>query len=173
MIRAGTFRFALGLVLMAGSAAFAISSQFGAGRAVDERLEHYAHCDRMRVASLSGEFILAELALAADDQERGLQDRADLDVDGGMIFIFPEPVQPNFWMRGVAFPLDLIFIAPGGVVLDVHRSADPGSEELITPSGPVLAVVETVPGRFTGLAPETQLGFDCVQDHASWASSAT
>ncbi|WP_411840128.1 DUF192 domain-containing protein [Paracoccus sp. ME4] len=154
-------------MLMAGSAAIGITTHLRGGHAIDARLEQYEHCERMRVASHSGDYILAELALSAADQERGLRDRDALAADGGMVFIFPEPVLPDFWMNGVAFPLDLIFVAPGGAVLEVHRSARPGSVDLITPSGPIIAAVETAPGRFADLSPGTQLGFDCAEGERS------
>ena len=57
--------------------------------------------------------------LVADTpQERaaGLSGYAGLPENVGMLFVFPEPRQPSFWMRGVLFALDLIWIRDGKVV---------------------------------------------------------
>ena len=57
--------------------------------------------------------------LVADTpQERaaGLSGYAGLPEDAGMLFVFPEPRQPSFWMKGMEFALDLIWIRDGTVV---------------------------------------------------------
>ena len=57
--------------------------------------------------------------LVADTpQERatGLSGYPGLPEDAGMLFVFPEPRQPSFWMRGMLFALDLIWIRDGTVV---------------------------------------------------------
>ena len=57
--------------------------------------------------------------LVADTpQERaaGLSGYDGLPEDTGMLFVFPEPRQPSFWMKGMEFALDIIWIADGRVV---------------------------------------------------------
>ena len=57
--------------------------------------------------------------LVADTpQERaaGLSGYAGLPENVGMLFVFPEPRQPSFWMKGMEFPLDLVWIRDGTVV---------------------------------------------------------
>ncbi len=57
--------------------------------------------------------------LVADTpQERaaGLSGYPGLPEDAGMLFVFPEPRQPSFWMPGMKFALDLIWIRDGTVV---------------------------------------------------------
>ena len=54
--------------------------------------------------------------LVADTpQERavGLSGYPGLPEDAGMLFVFPEPRQPSFWMKGMEFALDLIWIRDG------------------------------------------------------------
>lgn len=52
----------------------------------------------------------------------GLGGRESLPEDAGMLFIFPEAKKYQFWMKGVKFPLDFIFIADGRVV-DIIKNA--------------------------------------------------
>lgn len=49
-------------------------------------------------------------------RSKGLGGRDSLAEDQGMLFIFPEAKKYQFWMKGVKFPLDMIFIADGRVV---------------------------------------------------------
>ena len=54
--------------------------------------------------------------LVADTpQERaaGLSGYPGLPEDAGMLFVFPEPRQPSFWMKGMEFALDLVWIRDG------------------------------------------------------------
>lgn len=163
MIRAGTFRFALGLILMAGSGVAGLVNYLSPPPQVAAReASPFAHCTGMRVISEDGDSIVAELALTPAEQERGLQGRVALDEGGGMIFIFSEPSRPSFWMKDVRFPLDLVFISPDGKVSDYHRSAAPGSEAFMTPEEPVLAVVETGPGAFRRLEAGMRFRFACL-----------
>lgn len=57
-----------------------------------------------------GTLLMAEIS--DDDAERalGLSFRNQMAVDGGMLFLFDLPVQPEFWMKGMEFPIDIIWI---------------------------------------------------------------
>ena len=59
-------------------------------------------------------------------QERaaGLSGYPGLPKDAGMLFVFPELRQPSFWMKGMEFALDLIWIRDGTVV-QIHVSVPP------------------------------------------------
>lgn len=56
--------------------------------------------------------------VADEDAERasGLSFRADMERDHGMLFVYPEAARQRFWMYGMNFPLDLIFIRDGRAV---------------------------------------------------------
>lgn len=58
------------------------------------------------------------LEIAATDQERalGLGERGDLCDDCGMLFVFEEPGQPAFWMKGMRFSLDIAWLSDDTVV---------------------------------------------------------
>ncbi len=59
----------------------------------------------------------ARADVADDDAERarGLGGRARLGRDAGMYFVMPGD-SPSFWMKGMRFPLDMIWIRDGRVV---------------------------------------------------------
>jgi uncharacterized membrane protein (UPF0127 family) len=50
---------------------------------------------------------------------RGLMGVDDLGTLAGMLFVWPEPVEADFWMKDTVIPLDLAFIAADGEVLAV------------------------------------------------------
>ena len=78
--------------------------------------------------------------LVADTpQERaaGLSGYAGLPEDAGMLFVFPEPRQPSFWMKGMKFAIDIIWIADGTVV-QIDASVSPPPPD--TPDRPTAAL---------------------------------
>lgn len=86
--------------------------------------------------------------IAADDRSRtrGLMYIRKLPPDHGMLFVFDPPRLVAFWMKNTHVALDLIFIGPDGVVVNVARDAKPMSLELIESPAPVLAVLELEAG---------------------------
>ena len=47
-----------------------------------------------------------------------------------------------FWMKNTYIPLDMIFLAPSGVVTHIAANAEPLSERVIPSGGPSVAVLE-------------------------------
>lgn len=60
--------------------------------------------------------VTAELALSMDEQSLGLGFRNGLEPGHGMLFVFQEPAERSFWMQGMRFCLDIIWIADGEIV---------------------------------------------------------
>ena len=75
-------------------------------------------------------------------RERGLMDRRYMAADHGMLFEFDRDEPVSFWMKNTYIPLDMIFIAPTGVVTHVVANAEPLSERVIPSGGPSIAVLE-------------------------------
>lgn len=71
---------------------------------------------QMREITVNGRRLLVEVADDADEQEHGLSYRTGLERDCGMLFVYPDIVRRRFWMYGMNFPLDMIFIRDGRVV---------------------------------------------------------
>jgi uncharacterized membrane protein (UPF0127 family) len=73
--------------------------------------------------------VMVEIADEADEMSKGLGYRDVLDEDTGMLFIYPDTHTPRFWMKGMRFPLDFIWIRDG-VVVDILENVDyPKSED--------------------------------------------
>jgi len=92
-----------------------------------------------------------ELAETPEQRERGLMYRSQLGDDAGMLFLFDEPRVATFWMRNTFIPLDIIFLAKGGLILHIHKNAVPGSGKVISSPAPVVAVLELKGGATSRL----------------------
>ncbi len=66
-----------------------------------------------------------ELAVTPREQQRGLGYRDALAPGTGMLFVYEEPETKGFWMKGMRFCLDIIWINEGRIV---------GAEEAICPA---------------------------------------
>lgn len=67
-----------------------------------------------------------QVAYTDAEREKGLAGQPDLPPGTAMWFVFPEPGIYGFWMRGMAFPLDLAWITPQGRLLGVETLAPCG-----------------------------------------------
>jgi uncharacterized protein len=83
-----------------------------------------------------------EVASTPEQLSRGLGGHAPLAPGHGMLFVFAQADRHAFWMRGVTFPIDVVFIALDGRVIEIVSGAVPQSEVLFTPHVPVQFVVE-------------------------------
>lgn len=60
--------------------------------------------------------ISVEIADTTPKRSQGLSGRESLPSGSGMLFVFDSPRKYQFWMKGMRFPLDMIFIRNGKVV---------------------------------------------------------
>lgn len=86
--------------------------------------------------------------IADDDQRRarGLMFIKQLRPDDSMLFIYPQPMPVSMWMKNTYVPLDMLFVAPDGKVINVVRNTTPLSLKTIESGGIVRAVVELPAG---------------------------
>ena len=87
------------------------------------------------------------IEVADDDRERsaGLMFRTGMDDAHGMLFVFEQTRRLSFWMKNTPMPLDLLFIAEDGAVVDV-LSGEPFSVAPIGPEAPARFVLELKAG---------------------------
>lgn len=69
------------------------------------------------------EFIV-ELAVTAEEKSKGLGDRTSLLPTHGMVFPYDHKERFDFWMKGMQFPLDFIWISDNTVV-DITKNVQP------------------------------------------------
>ncbi len=87
---------------------------------------------------IHGEPIIVELALDSPSQSQGLMYRESMPSDRGMLFMFPRTQPLSFWMKNTLIPLDIIYIAENGDVVDIIQ-AEPCKTERC-PSYPAKAL---------------------------------
>jgi uncharacterized membrane protein (UPF0127 family) len=103
-------------------------------------------------AKIGNTSIKLEEAKTEQEQELGLGNRKSLDANTGMLFRFSSPKIATFWMKGMKFPLDFIWIRENKVVeLDEYIAApisilSDTKLPLISPSVDVDSVIEVNAG---------------------------
>jgi uncharacterized membrane protein (UPF0127 family) len=66
-----------------------------------------------------------EVADTAAARARGLMYRRDLAAAAGMLFIFPEESQQQFWMKNTPLSLDMVFIDANRRIVGIVENAKP------------------------------------------------
>ncbi len=93
----------------------------------------------------SGERELAftvELAVTSEEQAQGLMHRRKLAADAGMLFPFAPEREAAFWMKDTNIPLDILFVAGDGRIVNIAERTVPLSLTALYSEGPVRAVLE-------------------------------
>lgn len=92
----------------------------------------------------SGEYdIPVEIADTDAKRQRGLSDRDPLEAGHGLLFVFDAPGEYGFWMKDMAFAIDIVWIAEDWTVIGIEKSAAPESfPHIFYPSAPVKYVLE-------------------------------
>jgi len=103
--------------------------------------------------TVAGLAIDAEVARTSDERGLGLGFRDELGHGAGMLFVYEEEGRHSFWMRGMRFPLDFIWIDAERTVVDLTLDVpapEPGTAdadlESIVPVAPVQYVLEVNAG---------------------------
>lgn len=60
--------------------------------------------------------IKVELAISETDKIKGLSFRQNFGQSQGLLFVYAKPARPNFWMKQMNFPIDIIWIAQNQVI---------------------------------------------------------
>ena len=97
---------------------------------------------------INGHALQLELAITSEEKERGLGYRDVLPENHGMLFVFDHKDRYPFWMKGMRFPIDIIWIDDTTVV-DVRENvpvATEGAYPSYQPTVPVNKVLEVNAG---------------------------
>lgn len=108
---------------------------------------------RERATIVVGETtVQVDLAVEPSEQTLGLGYRNGLDEDSGMLFVGSAPRTRTFWMKGMRFCLDIIWVEGGEIVGAAENACPdppgtPDSDRMIYSSGvPVSHVLEMPAG---------------------------
>lgn len=102
----------------------------------------FPQTQRLGQVKVGETLVKVEVADTADERKKGLGGRESLATDSGMLFIYPTADKYIFWMKGVKFPLDFIWIADNQVV-DIIKNAPAPAKE--TPDDQLLRYAPTQP----------------------------
>jgi uncharacterized membrane protein (UPF0127 family) len=109
----------------------------GAGHAADVRAGH------LEIETATGrQVITVELVATEKQRALGLQWRRKLAPDAGMLFDFQEVRHAIMWMKNTFIPLDMVFIASDGRIVNIAEHTVPHSLARIYSDRPVRAVLE-------------------------------
>ena len=78
--------------------------------------------ERVTVRIAAGATFRAGLALTVEQRSLGLGERDALDRDAGMLFLLPTEERASFWMKGMRFPLDFVWISGDERVVGVTEN---------------------------------------------------
>ncbi len=98
---------------------------------------------------IKGVRFVVEVAVTEAQKQKGLGGRTALAQNHGMLFAYSHKEDYNFWMRGMRFPLDFIWI-DGKTIADITENVPPpkaGETPLIVkPRTPVDKILEVNAG---------------------------
>ena len=76
-------------------------------------------------------------------RQKGLGGRAGLASDEGMLFVFPREGAYAFWMKGMRFSIDILWLSTDGTLVDMRENVSPDTyPKNFTPKSPARYVVE-------------------------------
>lgn len=87
-----------------------------------------------------------ELADNEFDRQLGLMFRKQMDMDKGMLFIFPVEELQSFWMRNTFISLDMIFVDANKKIVTIHPNTQTLSDQSYPSTKPALYVIEVSAG---------------------------
>jgi uncharacterized membrane protein (UPF0127 family) len=74
---------------------------------------------------IGGEKVSVALAVTDAQRAQGLSGTAPLKADEGMLFVFPEDGLYRFWMKGMKYAIDIIWIDADGRIVYIAPSLSP------------------------------------------------
>lgn len=86
------------------------------------------HVSLAKEVKVGTHVLQVEVVSSAAAQELGLGGRPSMDADHGMLFVFPNRGVYPFWMKGMHFPLDIIWI-DGDTVTEITTLQPPASPD--------------------------------------------
>jgi len=77
------------------------------------------HIDRVPIA--------VTIAYTGEELSQGLSGKDSLPTNDGLLFVFPTNGAHGIWMKGMRFPIDIIWISENMRVVDIKRNITPES----------------------------------------------
>ena len=98
--------------------------------------------------SLNNAITKIDLEISDSDYDRqlGLMFRKSMEMNQGMLFIFPEQEMQSFWMRNTYISLDMIFVNADKKIVTIHKNTKTLSDQSYASTEPAQYVVEVAAG---------------------------
>ena len=109
-----------------------------------------------RTARIGENEYMLEVADTDALRQKGLGGRASLCEKCGMLFVFDQPNRYAFWMEGMRFPLDIIWLF-GDMVVFIARDVQPDFSGSIRPPVSADRVIEVNAGQAVYLNVEDRI----------------
>lgn len=118
----------------------------------------------IRIYFPDGEFVLAEVALTAEQRQNGLMFRDGMAQDQSMLFVFEEEAVHSFWMKNMRFSIDILWLDREKRIVHLAKQVPPCRKEPCSSYSPVLPsiyVLELTAGKSDALKlkPDDRLEF--------------
>ncbi len=95
--------------------------------------------------SVAGVKLFVDVADNKKAWEQGLSGRESMPPLRGMLFVFPTEDYYKIWMKGMRFPIDVLWIDKDGYIVDIWEHAMPDSYPgIYTPNRRAKYILETV-----------------------------
>lgn len=104
-------------------------------------------------AVINGQSIYVRVADTQAEHELGLSYLPELKTDEGMLFVFPEQKERAVWMKGMQFPIDVLWLQSAALTQsDTNETPVAQSKYVVVGIQPEL-FPETYPATFPSRAP--------------------
>jgi uncharacterized membrane protein (UPF0127 family) len=90
---------------------------------------------------IGGETFNLEVADTPAKHQRGLMARGSMPADHGMIFVFPEEAEREFWMKDTLIRLDILYLDWSGKVISI-KTMEPRDLTPVPSDGPAMYAIE-------------------------------
>jgi uncharacterized protein len=144
-----SWRSSVGLLLLA----FFVAQPAAGDAAEAAQLDRVFPRSTMQIATPDARLHNFKIWVADNDQRRGrgLMFVKHIAEDEGMLFIYPQAMRASMWMKNTFIPLDMLFVAADGKVMQVVANTEPQSLKTIESDSDVTAVIELKGGTASKL----------------------
>lgn len=106
--------------------------------------------EQLGILTQAGTIVLleTEIARTSEEQAKGYMERKTIADGTGMIFIYNQDRQMNFWMKNTPHALSIAFIDSSGIIREIYDMV-PFSLETVSSSRSLRYALEVPEGWFT------------------------
>jgi uncharacterized membrane protein (UPF0127 family) len=108
---------------------------------------------RLTIGELS---YTAEVARTPEARARGLSGRSTFCEDCAMLFVFDTPGKSGFWMKGMQFAIDILWIRDGRIIYK-QGNVSPDTRETFIPPEVADSVIEILPNEAVKVGDRVQI----------------